>query len=224
MSNTLSKKKKNDKYTILWALFRDLADEKLKAKANDLMPSNREYTLEEAQKWMDGDYSKSIEDIDPPNVGSSLNATNLHDNHCPIKHANGYLKKRDKLASMIKIDPRWIFDPCSIELYFNACAEQNFRFFQVLGESLLSNELKNRTRNDQDHLTWFVHQRLPLLISEISRAEEKRKSVVSEALDILYVEVKEIMESNSELHDLLNLSLMKKEGFKKTCKKWIHEA
>lgn len=223
MSKALSKQANTDKATILWGLFRDVASKKMQdSDGNAPTPTNRDFCLQEAQGWMSGDYLKPVKDICWPDFKPTWNMEDLHDKYCPIFQAKGYLKKRDVLADLIKSNPRWVFDPCAVEMYFNACSEQDYRFFKVLGKSLCTNKSKNRARNDLYHLQSFVHQKLPLFIYEISIPEAQRKEIISKALKTLYYKVEGIIKNNVELQDLMLQPVMKDENqFRKTCIKWF---
>lgn len=144
---------------------------------------------------------------------------NLHDQHCEIFNCRGLSKKKEALLHLVNVDPRWIFDPCGIEIFFRAASERNYRFFKELSQALGTVKLEQH-HNDLDHLRWFVYSKTPLWTAVVLD-EEKRGEYLASELHKSYSEISKIIRSKPSLVALGNVPCLKSaKSFHDTCIKW----
>lgn len=225
MSGNSDKKKKNDEITKLWFRFRDSVNKKLSSESKAEQPgpySNFEHRLAEAQQWISGDHFIPATYPDMNESEFFEQKPIIHDQACPIFLAKGYEEKVKMLLTCIAEDPRWIFDPCAVNLFFNAADDSNFNFFKNLGTKLSQkNSLKNTAKNDLDNLRWFVFKRVPSYFPHLFSNAKDRETALRHQLKRVYSELLLIIQDNVELTPLRNLpSLASEKRFLETSIKW----
>lgn len=148
----------------LWRKFREITDLQSRQKSEELNQSDglttEDFYFDLAEEWLCGEHFSDKHNFDDAYLeylNTPGSTPELHHAYCDIFKAPTIVTKRQAMVARVKEDPRWLYDKCSISLFFEAVDHDDFVFIKEIGEALVSNPLQP-SKTGLEHLKNYVFE------------------------------------------------------------------